>query len=289
VRSTRSWHVRGQRTSFRTSSHKNSWLYFLKTIVILRKGDPDGGGGGGNHPIGSLTPRPLRYFEDCVRWRRDCVLRAPRLSPDCWRPQPLAQPLIWSSELHAVGRQIYATRRHGIRRGFLPSLPPYPPFSTARGVEEPRTPRTAACAILLSELRKTLNKQTKFIPHFPNCAASFKGGDDQQSSFRTSRIARPPSKGASPRSQASFKGLASKEMTNKNKNQVYPRDYKYLRGLHQRIKYIPETTSISADYTKESSISPRLQVSPRTTPKKYIPEITSADYTPRETRVYLHS
>ena len=40
----------------------NSWLYFLKTIVILRKGDPDGGGGGGNHPSGSLEPRPLRFL-----------------------------------------------------------------------------------------------------------------------------------------------------------------------------------------------------------------------------------
>jgi len=40
----------------------NSWLYFLKTIVILRIGDPDGGGGGGNHPSGFLEPRPLRFL-----------------------------------------------------------------------------------------------------------------------------------------------------------------------------------------------------------------------------------
>ena len=43
-------------------THEFVALFFIKTIVILRKGDPDGGGGGGNHPSGSLEPRPLRFL-----------------------------------------------------------------------------------------------------------------------------------------------------------------------------------------------------------------------------------
>ena len=99
-------------------------------------------------------------LKNCVRWRRDCVLRAPRLSADCWRPQPLARPLFIAGGLNPTLWAARSTPRDNTAFVvvFCPPFPPYPPFSTARGIETLQTPQTASCAILFSELRRKVNK-----------------------------------------------------------------------------------------------------------------------------------
>ena len=69
-------------------------------------------------------------FEDCVRWRRNCVLRAPRLSADCWRPQPLARPLFIAGVLNPTLWAARSTPRDNTAFVvvFCPPFPPPRPF-----------------------------------------------------------------------------------------------------------------------------------------------------------------